>query len=437
VARSSIKAFNVKNILAVITKNKTLAMCGSAVLVLLTLAALKRIGQFSPRVLALFDPETFKDVTPLVSSVAEHGGTKWQSIFMFTGNILLVCPLGVYLAMVRNDPTNYIVILNYIALSFFTARMNRLKLLLAPAISLLGGFTLSEMSLLASNKLNFSLRGFTLPSLYLPAQLQPMFKVKNPTKTKSSNILEILVIIILSHLIFHYISIDISHFNYNGLSTYIRTKNGGTTNDDVKNSYEWLNSNSPTHSRVLSWWDYGYQISGFSNRTVIVDNFTVNNFRIAIVGLIMSGNEDIAIKMLRLLKVNYVLVFAPGTAQHHMGTDISKMYWMMRISQNQFPHIIDESLYGHLDIYEKATPGMVNSVMYKACFYEIEKTPNELTGQMGVNPDSGRQVLTALNGEGVKLKYLEEAYSSSHRTIRIFKVKEQSPFWTNKFDVSI
>ena len=35
--------------------------------------------------------------------------------------------------------------------------------------------------------------------------------------------------------------------------------------------------------RVMSWWDYGYQIAGMANRTTLVDNNTWNNSHIALV----------------------------------------------------------------------------------------------------------------------------------------------------------
>ena len=37
-------------------------------------------------------------------------------------------------------------------------------------------------------------------------------------------------------------------------------------------------------SKILSWWDYGYQMSAMANRTVLVDNNTWNNTHIATVG---------------------------------------------------------------------------------------------------------------------------------------------------------
>ena len=35
---------------------------------------------------------------------------------------------------------------------------------------------------------------------------------------------------------------------------------------------------------VMSWWDYGYQITAMANRTIIVDNNTWNNTHISRVG---------------------------------------------------------------------------------------------------------------------------------------------------------
>ena len=58
--------------------------------------------------------------------------------------------------------------------------------------------------------------------------------------------------------------------------------------DDYREAYYWLRSNTREDTKILSWWDYGYQITGMSNRTVMVDNNTWNNTHIATVGLAMS-----------------------------------------------------------------------------------------------------------------------------------------------------
>ena len=45
-----------------------------------------------------------------------------------------------------------------------------------------------------------------------------------------------------------------------------------------------MRMNTDEHAKFMSWWDYGYQMAGMGNRTVIVDNNTWNNTHIATVG---------------------------------------------------------------------------------------------------------------------------------------------------------
>lgn len=59
--------------------------------------------------------------------------------------------------------------------------------------------------------------------------------------------------------------------------------------DDFREAYYWLRQNTDEHARVMSWWDYGYQIAGMANRTTLVDNNTWNNSHIALVSRIHPG----------------------------------------------------------------------------------------------------------------------------------------------------
>lgn len=56
--------------------------------------------------------------------------------------------------------------------------------------------------------------------------------------------------------------------------------------DDFREAYYWMRRNTKEDAKIMSWWDYGYQITGFSNRTVLVDNNTWNNSHIATVGMV-------------------------------------------------------------------------------------------------------------------------------------------------------
>jgi len=55
--------------------------------------------------------------------------------------------------------------------------------------------------------------------------------------------------------------------------------------DDFREAYYWLQQNTDDKARVMSWWDYGYQIAGMGNRTTLVDNNTWNNSHIALVNV--------------------------------------------------------------------------------------------------------------------------------------------------------
>ena len=61
--------------------------------------------------------------------------------------------------------------------------------------------------------------------------------------------------------------------------------------DDFRESYWWLRDNTPEDSRVMAWWDYGYQITGIANRTTIADGNTWNHEHIALLGRCLTSPE--------------------------------------------------------------------------------------------------------------------------------------------------
>lgn len=76
--------------------------------------------------------------------------------------------------------------------------------------------------------------------------------------------------------------------------------------DDYRQAYWWLSKNTPADSRVLAWWDYGYQINGIGNRTSLADGNTWNLEHIALVGRCLAFPERKAHKLIRHL-ADYVL----------------------------------------------------------------------------------------------------------------------------------
>jgi dolichyl-diphosphooligosaccharide---protein glycosyltransferase len=119
--------------------------------------------------------------------------------------------------------------------------------------------------------------------------------------------------------------------------------------DDYREAYYWLRKNTDDNARIMSWWDYGYQIAGMGNKTTLVDNNTWNNSHIALVGKAMSSNETEAYKIMRALDVDYVLVIFGGLIGYS-GDDINKFLWMVRIAEGEHPKDIRVSIINFFNI---------------------------------------------------------------------------------------
>ena len=101
--------------------------------------------------------------------------------------------------------------------------------------------------------------------------------------------------------------------------------------DDYREAYYWLKQNTPHDAKIMSWWDYGYQITGMANRTVLVDNNTWNNTHIATVGKALASTEEEGYKIAKFMGADYMLVIFGGMT-NFSGDDIAKFLWIVRIA---------------------------------------------------------------------------------------------------------
>jgi dolichyl-diphosphooligosaccharide--protein glycosyltransferase len=74
--------------------------------------------------------------------------------------------------------------------------------------------------------------------------------------------------------------------------------------------------NTPENSIVLSWWDYGYWITGLSERITLIDNATLGDKQIERVATIFLSSPDDAWTLSRILDVDYLVVFVVGESLH-------------------------------------------------------------------------------------------------------------------------
>jgi len=193
--------------------------------------------------------------------------------------------------------------------------------------------------------------------------------------------------------------------------------------DDFREAYYWLRHNTAPQAKIMSWWDYGYQITAMANRTILVDNNTWNNTHIATVGKMMASTEEVAYPIMRSLDVNYVLVIFGGMTGYS-SDDINKFLWMVRIGGGVFPEIVEKNYFtphGEFRIDRQGSKTLLNCMMYKLCYYRYGQMMTEYNKPSGF--DRVRQV--EIGNKDFELEYLDEAFTSEHWIVRIYKVKAE------------
>mmetsp|Transcript_4198 Transcript_4198/g.9524 ORF Transcript_4198/g.9524 Transcript_4198/m.9524 type:complete len:909 (+) Transcript_4198:99-2825(+) len=139
--------------------------------------------------------------------------------------------------------------------------------------------------------------------------------------------------------------------------------------DDYLKGYQWIEKNTPTDSRVMAWWDYGYQITGIAKRTSIADGNTWNHEHIATLGRTLTSPEKRAWNAIRHM-ADYVLVWAGGN-----GDDLAKSPHLARIGNSVFPdHCGDnDPKCNKFSFYsdQSPTPMMAKSLLYKLVMHNV------------------------------------------------------------------
>ncbi|TPP60398.1 Dolichyl-diphosphooligosaccharide--protein glycosyltransferase subunit STT3B [Fasciola gigantica] len=250
--------------------------------------------------------------------------------------------------------------------------------------------------------------------------------------------------------------------------------------DDYRSAYYWLRQNTKPDARIMSWWDYGYQITGIANRTVLVDNNTWNNTHIGRVGQAMASSEEEAYEIMQELDVDYVLVIFGGLLGYSsdemsnlaeryfhrkataldnvvsstelrlilgktessatqadpskslivqlnlecLSLNINKFIWMVRIagSTEKGRHIREEDYYtpyGEMRVDKSATPSMQNCLMYKLSYYRFWELQTDRSKPFGFDRVRGQ----VIGNRGYSLTGLEEAFTSENWLVRIYRVK--------------
>ncbi|KAL5106695.1 Dolichyl-diphosphooligosaccharide--protein glycosyltransferase subunit STT3B [Taenia crassiceps] len=443
----------------------TMAIIVVAGLVFLVVCGLTVAGIIAPwsgRFYSLWDTGYARVHIPIISSVSEHQPTTWTSFFFDLHVLVAVFPAGVWFCFAELDDLRVFAILYAIFASYFAGVMVRLILTLAPIVCVLAAIAFSRLydvylrddaiageegADLSSNE-NQVGKGVAHQrekQLYDKPLKTASDKhahnvggsVKNATDSFDSDsgggdVLGIsvrkVVVMVATFVLFLFV-LHCTWVTSNAYSSpsvvlaYQGSQGERIILDDFREAYYWLWQNTPPDAKVMSWWDYGYQIAGMANRTTLVDNNTWNNSHIALVGMAMSSNETVAFRLMHSLDVDYVLIIFGGVSGYS-GDDINKFLWMVRIAQGEHPKDIREQDYytaqGEYRIDHQVPKAMFNSLMYKMSYYRFAEM--RLDPRMPAGFDRARN--TEIGVKNIELTHLEEAFTSEHWIVRVFRVKK-------------
>jgi len=345
-------------------------------LVLLTVSGV--IAPWTGRFYSLWDTGYAKVHIPIIASVSEHQPTAWPAFFFDLNMLMWLFPAGVYLCF-RNLKDEQVFIVIYAVLSsYFAGVMVRLMLTLTPVVCVAAAIALSQVldvflvmekpSPDAAKNNGSDAAKDASSSVFLTEGLRatrsPWIGIYSYT-TKA--------VVVLSSTI--YLLLFVAHCTwvtsnaYSSPSVVLASKlPDGSQHiiDDYREAYYWLRQNTAYDAKVMSWWDYGYQIGGMADRPTLVDNNTWNNTHIATVGKAMSSREEVSYPIMRQHEVDYVLVVFGGLLGYS-GDDINKFLWMVRIAEGIWPDEVKERDFftsrGEYRVDDEATPTMRNSLM--------------------------------------------------------------------------
>ena len=345
-------------------------------LVLLTVSGV--IAPWTGRFYSLWDTGYAKIHIPIIASVSEHQPTAWPAFFFDLNLLIWLFPAGVYMCFRELKDEHVFVVIYAVLASYFAGVMVRLMLTLTPVVCIASALALSSIldtflslkSLPKDNRASGSVVVEGVKSAATAIQ-DSLRSTRAPIMGIFSNLSKITIAgsitVYLLLFVLHCTWVTSNAYSSPSVVLASRMPDGSQhIIDDYREAYYWLRQNTPKNAKVMSWWDYGYQIGGMADRPTLVDNNTWNNTHIATVGKAMSSREEVSYPILRQHDVDYVLVVFGGLLGYS-GDDINKFLWMVRIAEGIWPDEVKERDFftarGEYRVDDEATPTMKNSLM--------------------------------------------------------------------------
>jgi Uncharacterized membrane protein, required for N-linked glycosylation len=378
-------------------------------------------GPISSRVRGLFVKHT-KTGNPLVDSVAEHQPARANSYFQYLHHFCTIAPIGFIMTLIWFGDGPSFVAAYGVTAYFFSHKMVRLILLMAPVTSILGGIALgrlgswclhqfyavegpSQESTVTETKTTKKKRGGkgkSVTSGIDRVATEESTKLKWPKRVIS---IGIAIMSLLVWNSFHSYCWKIGkHLSNPSIIQVGQTRDGKVVYvDDYREAYNWIRENTPEDSRIMAWWDYGYQITSIANRTTIADGNTWNHEHIALLARIFTGPVEEGYKIARHL-ADYILVWAGGG-----GDDLAKSPHLARIANSVFRNMCSDPVCSKFTFIQnrrgerKPSPQMMKSLVNHL-------VSNQFMQDIKVDPSMFQEVFRSRYGKVrvYKITYIDE-----------------------------
>jgi len=337
------------------------------------------IAPWSGRFYSLWDTGYAKIHIPIIASVSEHQPTAWPNFYFDLNLLIWLFPAGVYMCFLKLKDEHVFVVIYAVFASYFAGVMVRLMLTLTPIVCVAAALALSHVintyTQIDSPSEDASANGSAESNNPVKAAKVAANPSLRSAREKLVGIYSIVSKAVVTSMATSFLLLFVAHCTWVTSNAYSspsvvlasRLPDGSQhIIDDYREAYYWLRQNTEQNARIMSWWDYGYQIGGMADRPTLVDNNTWNNTHIATVGKAMSSREEVSYPILRQHDVDYVLVVFGGLLGYS-GDDINKFLWMVRIAEGIWPDEVRERDFftarGEYRVDDEATPAMKNSLM--------------------------------------------------------------------------
>lgn len=374
------------------------------------LTALYAFGVFNPLMPRISLMLGLGSVEPLVVSVSEHSPLTWDDVYWNYGTIVLPSLAGLYLSFARFSNADILVIILFASTYILSARLSRVGIINAP---LMGMMTSDAVCTLLHKIVSYAISCKRCKNLKERKAGTCCARSRGRLVLSGMLIFTILCGLLIPNMtFFEYAAREV--LSRTGVVTRTHTKDNEIIyGDGFREMYSWIRYNTNKDDPIISWWDYGYQISAMTGRTVYIDNNTNDFAHIGLIALILVSREEVSYNLVHKMEGKYILVHFLREVGRALD-DISKSFWIAACAEHDYPGRVN------LSTFPRNTVTFSQDENRDITLYKLSVA--------GISPDVLCGHIHCANPQpSIPLIYFDEVYSTENHMLRLYKVKEKDP----------